>query len=484
MRLRRTAATFVAGVLILAGALGGSAVSAEAPAPLGYTCQFPAGPQPVGVRISVAVPERATVGKPIQPDAVAVNLVLPPKVLDAASVSGTVSLTVAVTQNGNSVDAGWSGLALPSTPVPADGELAVAATGAVASVTVAEPGLVTLVAGDLSLELVPDPATDPASWTVSCTLDPGQDMTLARVEVPEAGQPASTAPPSSAPGSPAAGSGITVDPAPRSAPDPGGIAPPMPPECGQITPIPTQEQQTNCAFAPGFSNVRKLKASILVKAPLVNVALGPGRAVQPPPGSPPGTPVTVIQDNLAEIAVPAGKFPPLEGTFLAFEFLPVTATLELTQIGQITIHGESQGSGAPCRPGQFPGGTPRCTQYFIRTTAQLAARIQDAKVNGVPLAVGPNCRTERPLDVVVEGGTPEFVNVRFGGPLSGFVEIPPFSGCGVTDDLDPLLTGMVSGPGNFIKVIQGALCNPRPGVPQSVCPPREPENPPPSNPEK
>jgi hypothetical protein len=316
-------------------------------------------------------------------------------------------------------------------------------------------------------------------------LDTGQDATLASVEVAGPGPPpASAAPSDPVPGSPAAGSGITVDPAPRPAAPGPGIAPPMPPECGQITPIPTQEAQTNCAFAPGFSNVRKLKASILVKAPLINVALGPGRAVQPPPGSPPGTPVTVIQDNLAEIAVPAGKFPALEGSFLAFEFLPVTATLELTQLGQITIHGESQGSGAPCRPGQFPGGTPRCTQYFIRTTAQLAARIQDAKVNGVPLAVGPNCRTERPLDVVVEGGTPEFVNVRFGGPLSGFVEIPPFSGCGETDDLDPLLTGMVSGPGNFIRVIQGALCNPRPGVPQSVCPPREPENPPPSNPEK
>lgn len=479
-RVRRMAAVLMAGALVVP-----ATASAGPSDPLAYTCQFPGGPQQVGVRISVAVPEQATVGKPIQPDAVTVNLVLPPKALDATSVSGTAHLTVAVTQNANSAIAVWSGLALPSTPVPADGELALTATGAAASVTVAEPGAVTLVAGDLSLELVPDPATDSATWTVSCQLNPDQDGALATVAVPDTGAPASAAPPTSVPGSPATGSGITVDPAPRSAPDPGGIAPPMPPECGRITPIPTQEQQTNCAFAPGFSNVRKLKASILVKAPLVNVALGPGRAVQPPPGSPPGTPVTVVQDNLAEIAVPAGRFPPLEGSFLAFGFMPITATLELTQLGQITIHGESQGSGAPCRPGQDPGGTPRCTHYFIRTTAQLAARIQDAKVNGVPLAIGPNCRTERPLDVVVEGGTPEFVNVRFGGPLSGFVEIPPFSGCGETDDLDPLLTGMVSGPGNFIKVIQGALCNPRPGVPQSICPPREPENPPPSNnPEK
>src|SRR5439155_8994725 len=126
--------------------------------------------------------------------------------------------------------------------------------------------------------------------------------------------------------------------------------------------------------------------------------------------------VTVIQDSLAALGIPDGAFPPLEGSFLAFGFMPITATLELTQIGQITIHGESQGSGNPCQPGQPPGGTPRCTQYFIRTTATLAARIHDVKINGVPLDVGQNCRTEQPLDVVVQGGTPAFVNVRFGGP--------------------------------------------------------------------
>jgi hypothetical protein len=479
MRLRRAAVVTAVGALTVAGALAGPTVSAGTPAALAYTCQFPGGAHQVGVQISVAVPERGTAGAAIQPDAVAVDLVLPPGALAATSVSGTVNLTVAIAQKETSVNAGWSGLVLPATPVPADGELAVTATGAVAPVTVAEPGEVTFVAGDLILELVPDPATDPATWTVSCTLDPGQDATLASVEVPDTSGPPASAAPSST--SPPADTGITVGPEPRAASGGAGVAA-NPVECGAITPIPGQEKQTNCAFVPGFANIRKLKASILVKAPLVNVALGPGRAQQPPPGSPPGTPVTVIQDSLAEVAAADRRFPILEGTFLVFGFLPISATLELTQVGQITIHGESQGSGLPCQPGQPPGGTPRCTQYFIRTTASLAARIDHVKVNGADLDVGPNCRTERPLDVVVQGGTPAFINVRFGGPLSGFVEIPPFSGCGTTDDLDPLLTGTVSGPGNFMKVIQGALCNPRPEVPpsQTACPPTEPANPPPT----
>ena len=46
-----------------------------------------------------------------------------------------------------------------------------------------------------------------------------------------------------------------------------------------------------------------------------------------------------------------------------------------------------------------------------------------------------------------------------GGPLEGTVTIPTFTGCGVTENLDPLFTGSISGPGNLARAIQGKPCN-------------------------
>jgi hypothetical protein len=60
-----------------------------------------------------------------------------------------------------------------------------------------------------------------------------------------------------------------------------------------------------------------------------------------------------------------------------------------------------------------------------------------------------------------------------GGQLTGTVEIPQFTGCGTGgDDLDRLLTASISGPGNFVRLFQGALCKPADGnTTLNPCPP-------------
>ena len=50
--------------------------------------------------------------------------------------------------------------------------------------------------------------------------------------------------------------------------------------------------------------------------------------------------------------------------------------------------------------------------------------------------------------------------------------IPPFTGCGVSEDLDPLITGLVSGGGNFVKLTQGSICTLTGS--NNGCPPEEP----------
>jgi hypothetical protein len=139
--------------------------------------------------------------------------------------------------------------------------------------------------------------------------------------------------------------------------------------------------------------------------------------------------------------------------------------MELAQVGAMNIHTE----GLATVP----------FTYSVRATGQLSARIHDATVNGVPLDVGPNCHTERPIDITLTGGTPQYTDILKGGPLSGVVEIPPFDGCGAAEDLDPLLTGTVSGPDNAVNVTQGSLCVPI--DPRSPCPPSIPQVPPPGS---
>jgi len=69
---------------------------------------------------------------------------------------------------------------------------------------------------------------------------------------------------------------------------------------------------------------------------------------------------------------------------------------------------------------------------------------------------------------------PRGYTVSTGGPLTGMLTIPPFTGCGVTENLDPLLTGSISGSGNFVKLTQGKLCGP--SQPKNwTCPPPVPE---------
>jgi hypothetical protein len=146
----------------------------------------------------------------------------------------------------------------------------------------------------------------------------------------------------------------------------------------------------------------------------------------------------------------------MDGTFLGFGFVPIEATLEMIQVGPMNIHTE----GLSVPPFDFT----------VRAEAHLDIHVISASVNGVPLLnLGDNCHTVTPVNTVLSGGTPDYVNILLGGPLTGTLDIPAFTGCGTTENLNPLFTGMVSGPGNTVKVTQGAVCAPVDGF--GTCPP-------------
>jgi hypothetical protein len=145
-----------------------------------------------------------------------------------------------------------------------------------------------------------------------------------------------------------------------------------------------------------------------------------------------------------------GIFPVAHSTVLGFGAIPISADLHLTQIVRnhqivpIVVISKSQTV--------FP-----FKAYPTHVRGTVDVRVSNVFVDQVPLHVGPNCHTTVPMHLDLVGRSPAY-NLFQGGPLRGDVTIPPFTGCGTGgDDLDPLLDGTISGPGNKIVQHQGNL---------------------------
>ena len=220
-----------------------------------------------------------------------------------------------------------------------------------------------------------------------------------------------------------------------------------------------------CAFAVGYADVRKLNGA----SRLGPVTVAATVAIKVDYNF--ATSTYFQEDSAGELdyrSCTKGKctikhgLPPTQATFLAFGFVPATATMHLDEIGTLDLFGV--------------GTTTALKVQFSWAVMRLS--ISNVKVNGVPLNVGPNCQTVRPVTIELLGRAPGYA-LQTGGPLDGNVNIPAFKDCGVGENLDPLfgtmrhgvLVGSISGPRNFSILTQGNLCTP---ASDSGCPPRLP----------
>ncbi len=438
---------------------------------LGYTCAFPSGAEQTTVQVSATFPTDGTVGHPIRPTGTAVTAAFPHAAvadllkMHAATVNSTGRLSTGVTHNGVRSTDVWPRLGSVVAPVPATGTLVLTDSGPARPVTVTTSGNVTFSAAALSLLLIPHTsgggATSPPTVRVGCTLNAGQDASLATVAVtgtpnpspgtnpvsvpPQAGAPTASALPK--PGSscpfPIPSSGYSLNTS---------FPPPTPPAGSTyITPPP----ELGCAYVEGFSDVKKLHGAALVGPGLTNIDIV--RFIE----NLHINPVYFQEDTAGRLAYkpcPTCKveraFPPATSTFLAFGFEPVTATIQLTENGNLDIYGVG-----------FGGTLTSNTVY-----SSLNLRISDVKVNGVPLSVGNNCHIVHPISAALVGlasSKPPY-SLQQGGPLTGFIKVPKFKGCGVGENLDPIFDATISGPGNFVKLTQGPVCFLLGG---GVCPP-------------
>ncbi|MET7358772.1 DUF6801 domain-containing protein [Streptomyces sp. NPDC005562] len=469
-----------------AGASGTQKVDTDLP----YVCLFPSGKHSATVRISAALPERVAVGEPIEPEDVTTTVELPePAVadlaaLDAAGVRAASRLGVGITQGEATAEATWRADTEP-TALPSTGPLTLTATGDVPSVTGQSTGELTMRAGDFALDLAlttaDGGATDPATVTVDCTLaDGAPDGGRLGAVLVGTDEDGSTDTPSGSPSGPPSGAPTASgtpgqqdkDPADRQGrrapkvaePGPGGgTADRAAPTCKYDEKHPAGPMSLN-AYITGYSNVNKLDGAALIPPFCTLITQGEPEFVF----FPDGTGATISQSSTADLYYrQRQQTPPFEATFLTFDFTPTTATMVLEQTGPMTI--DSHGT----TDFMFTS-----TDTYVR--APLVLRVTSLKVNGTPLDVGKKCRTKtslaspdpepakHPGDHLVLHGRGEQVTgepatgylLLSGGPLTGKVSIPAFTGCATADgeNLDRLLTASVSGPDNYVKQIQGQTC--------------------------
>ncbi|MFF1379736.1 DUF6801 domain-containing protein [Streptomyces sp. NPDC058308] len=458
---RTTRPAVVAVAACVLGLLPGSGSAArdqrEARLTAAYDCALPSGTRQVEVAFDVTFPERGVAGKPIRPRAVSVRASLPRQAVaellpeGAVSATGAAAVAMAVAQGRERAGAEWADLASPEVKLPARGSVEFGFGGDVPYVTVGSGGDVTFRAGKLTLTL--DAATAPAAGgtgtppaRLACAPARGADTLLATVPVeaaasstPSAPDTGSDAPDSDAPQGTPNGTpkGVETGPRPRAATDAcpaeapkGELDPqrlPPVPAGGEVSEL---EPTSTCAVPVGFATLRKLKSSTLVNDPrgrrvgLMRLAMRL-REVR--------APGYVEYDHLGDM-----RLPDAEGTFLTFGFQPTTARIRFEPEPATIVN--------VIRPGRPP---------TTRVGYRQHLRLYDVRVNGVPLDVGPRCRTSRPVETELTGSYP----VSEGGLLQGELDIPPLAGCGVHgEDLDALLSGAVSGPGNALKIRQGRVC--------------------------
>lgn len=426
------AALAVSGVAV-AGAVSGPGRNAtrQASTSLTYACRFPSGTRQVGVQVTAGFPVTATVGRAIQPTGVHITITVPRPALrglggaGATAVRGRASLGVTTTEDRTSASTAWQVATARPVRMPTTGSLVLAASGAVPPTTASAPGEVVFTADGLLLALGPGHTADTAAslaTAVACGLSPGQDARLATVPV----------------------SGRSLSSTPFGRSRTAGA------HCTYYRSI---VGLIGSAYLAGFSDVNKLNEAALI---------GPGPDDNP-------------RAALADLYVAEGlfdsctnqlyeytyghldylgksQFPPAVGTFLSFRFMPITATLiiSLVPIECRDLTGHLVGKGTLCIVS-----IPTVSVQVPNTaTSYLRIRVEKAAVNGVPLNLGPDCHTAYPTKSVLKGTYP----IANGGTLSGYVTIPPFTGCGVGENLDPLLNASVSGPKNFTIITQGPAC--------------------------
>lgn len=124
---------------------------------------------------------------------------------------------------------------------------------------------------------------------------------------------------------------------------------------------------------------------------------------------------------------------------VVLRFMPSTNDISFVQDGKAT------GRGRIVQPPDQPPG------LYVETdvVAKLVVHLGNVRQDGIDLKVGNDCRTAAPAEIPIHAVIPLVVGAT--AKAEATFGLPRFAGCGTTENLDPLFTGLVSGPGNTLR---------------------------------
>lgn len=136
--------------------------------------------------------------------------------------------------------------------------------------------------------------------------------------------------------------------------------------------------------------------------------------------------------NLESGALTASvTLPPAVGNFKELGFIPVSATVELTEAEPTT-------------------GSLNLNTGAMQSTSYMNLRLTRLTIAGLPAPVGSRCQTVRPAEIPL-ASQPGFSVLR-GGDVTGTYTIPPFEHCLLNTGLINLT---IPGPGNTLTLTLG-----------------------------
>ncbi|WP_331477349.1 DUF6801 domain-containing protein [Amycolatopsis sp. CA-230715] len=407
--LALASAVAVAGVSFMASPAVAGAASAVVPA----TCPLPDGPAGVTTGLTATFPQTTGPGHAVEVSGAGAELVLPEPAVAAlkawgvTTFEGAVDGSLVVRQGTAAEEVALAPIKIPLTKLPASGEFRLPLDAAVPPVKATGGGDVTFevtnLAPTLKLHAVRDKSL--VEKDVSCTAEPGSPRKLATVGM------------------------LADDKAP-----------------GRIEPGAPQQPSARVALAddPPYNFPKTEPTGWLRYALWIDDSTTTIKKLGSQVKFGRGTFDSVVQIATSKVR---GNFglPPTSSYFVPFRITPATSDVEVVQteeaVGSIQV--------------KFPTSP-------VDITIKANVVVRNAKVDGVPLDVGPNCRTATPVNIHLKqeidlrppksGGKPT--------PVSTTYEIPPFAGCQGSEDVSKLLTGLISGPDNPLTMTLNVRCTP------------------------
>ncbi|WP_018654586.1 fibronectin type III domain-containing protein [Actinomadura flavalba] len=459
-RFRTAAAVTAAAALGVAGVVAAPPAAADPVSlTLKYQCQFPLlGAQPLTVKIDSDVPKRAKVGESMP----AINVETLSTVgeksaqglreVGSKTLEGTAHASVTVVAPQGNVP-----VRVPATlakkELPASGGFEISAPGKTPPIRFSKPGQAKINLGGLVLTLTPRLAdgtpTGLETFESECTLDEGQNVTLATVEVYEDGNGGEDKVPPSVPsGVTAKATTTTASLSWTASTDEGsGVAGyEVLDSSGNVVATSTAPNATVGELTADTEYAFRVRAKDKagnVSQPSAPVTV---RTEKYPPDHPEGsfaikgsTSVKAANGTAPLVGAidvglqSAGEFSgtlvlnPTQGDFKVLGFLPVRAGIVLEPQGKVT--------------GTIEGG-----KVVANTTVQT--KLPTFQLFGaIPLGGGANCRTEKPSAIkLTSQGAFTFEK---GGKLTGEYELSGLKDC---DLLTPLLSAFTAGAGNTLDL--------------------------------